>query len=202
MRLVEVVAGDETAEEALAAATEAAAAMGREPVRAADGIGFVANRCAAPVHAGGAAPARATGSPTHEQIDRIVRLGGGFRMGPFELMDLVGIDVNFEVAQSFWEQSFHEPRWQPHPIQARMVAAGPPRPQGGRGCYDYGDGPHRPDDPEPPRARAATPASRTPSSRRRVCGLRVEAAASRARPGRGRGRLRRPPGPRRRDSSS
>ena len=63
-------------------------------------------------------------------------------MGPFELMDLVGVDVGFEVAKSFWEQSFHEPRWQPSPIQARMVAAGRLGRKAGRGYYDYsGTGP-------------------------------------------------------------
>jgi 3-hydroxybutyryl-CoA dehydrogenase len=87
-----------------------------------------------------------------DQIDRIVRVGGGFRMGPFELMDLVGVDVNFEVAKSFWEQSFHEPRWQPSPLQARTVAAGRLGRKSGRGYHDYRDGPHRPDDhPQPER---------------------------------------------------
>jgi len=92
------------------------------------------------------------GISTHDQIDRIVRIAGGFRMGPFELMDLVGVDVNFEVAKSFWEQSFHEPRWQPHPIQARMVAAGRLGRKVGRGYYTYEDGSHRPDDPPLPEA--------------------------------------------------
>ena len=87
-----------------------------------------------------------------EQIDRIVRLGGGFRMGPFELMDLVGIDVGYEVAQSFTEQSFGEPRWKPSMLQARMVAAGRLGRKTGRGWYSYEDGPHRPDDPRPPAA--------------------------------------------------
>ena len=136
MRLVEVVAGEESAEEALAATAEVARRMGRTPVRAADEIGFVANRCARPFSL---EALRLLGDriADHEQIDRICRLGGGFRMGPFELMDLVGIDVNFEVAKSFWEQSFHEPRWQPHPIQARMVAAGRLGRKTGRGYYDY-----------------------------------------------------------------
>jgi 3-hydroxybutyryl-CoA dehydrogenase len=74
-------------------------------------------------------------------------------MGPFELMDLVGIDVGFEVAKSFTELSFGEPRWRPNPIQARMVAAGRLGRKSGRGYYDY-DGPHeqpyRPEDPAPP----------------------------------------------------
>ena len=148
MRLVEVVAGDETAETTVAAAMEVARAMGREPIRAADAIGFVANRVARPFTL---EALRLLGEriATHDQIDRIVRIGGGFRMGPFELMDLVGADVNFEVAKSFWEQSFHEPRWQPSPIQARMVAAGRLGRKAGRGYYIYGEGPHRPDDPAP-----------------------------------------------------
>ena len=71
-------------------------------------------------------------------------------MGPFELMDLVGIDVGFEVAKSFDAQSFGEPRWKPNPLQARMVAAGRLGRKAGRGWYEYGDdGPHRPEDPEP-----------------------------------------------------
>jgi 3-hydroxybutyryl-CoA dehydrogenase len=148
MRLVEVVAGDETSEETLAVAADVARAMGREPIRAADGIGFVANRVARPFTLEGLR-LLAQGIAPHDQIDRIARIGGGFRMGPFELMDLVGVDVNFEVAKSFWEQSFHEPRWQPHPIQARMVAAGRFGRKAGRGYYEYGPGPHRPDDPPP-----------------------------------------------------
>ena len=84
-----------------------------------------------------------------------MRLGGGFRMGPFELMDLVGIDVGFDVSQSFHELSFGEPRWRPSPLSARMVAAGRTGRKSGRGCYDYRDGPHRPDDPPSRRRRAA-----------------------------------------------
>lgn len=151
MRLVEIVAGDETSAPTLDTATEVARAMRREPIRAADAIGFVANRVARPFTLEALRLLGARIAP-HDQIDRIVRLGGGFRMGPFELMDLVGVDVNFDVARSFWEQSFHEPRWQPHPIQARMVAAGRVGRKAGRGYYDYRDGPHRPEDPESPEA--------------------------------------------------
>src|SRR3954453_15414215 len=149
MRLVEIVAGDDTSAETLEAATTVARAMRREPIRAADAIGFVANRLARPFTL---EALRMLGErvATIEQIDRIVRIGGGFRMGPFELMDLVGVDVNFEVAKSFWEQSFHEPRWQPSPIQARTVAAGRYGRKAGRGYYDYGDRSHRPDDPAQP----------------------------------------------------
>jgi 3-hydroxybutyryl-CoA dehydrogenase len=149
MRLVEIVAGEDSAEDALEAATAVARRMGREPVRAADGPGFLANRVARPF---GLEALRLLGDgiSTVEQIDRIVRLGGGFRMGPFELMDLVGVDVGFEVSKSFYEQSFHEPRWQPHPIQQRMVQAGRYGRKVGRGYYEYGRDPYRPDDPERP----------------------------------------------------
>ena len=151
MRLVEVVAGEESEDGALEATGEVARRMGRTPVRAADAIGFIANRCARPYSLEGL---RLLGERVadHETIDRICRRGGGFRMGPFELTDLVGIDVNFEVAKSFWDQSFHEPRWQPHPIQTRMVAAGRLGRKSGRGYYDYSGEPHREEDPEPPSA--------------------------------------------------
>jgi 3-hydroxybutyryl-CoA dehydrogenase len=90
------------------------------------------------------------GVATVEQIDRIARLGGGFRMGPFELMDLVGIDVGYDVARSFNEQSFGEPRWKPSMLQARMVAAGTLGRKTGKGWYSYDEGrPHRPDDEDP-----------------------------------------------------
>ena len=152
MRLVEIVAGDDTSPETLEVATEVARAMRREPIRAADAIGFVANRLARPFTLEALRLLGERVAPI-DQIDRIVRLGGGFRMGPFELMDLVGVDVNFDVAKSFWDQSFHEPRWQPHPIQARTVAAGRLGRKSGRGYYDYRDGPHRPEDPPAPEVR-------------------------------------------------
>src|SRR3954468_6955776 len=141
MRLVEVVAGEESGEPALAATEDVARSMGRTPVRAADQIGFIANRCARPFSLEGLRLLGA-GIADHETIDRICRIGGGFRMGPFELTDLVGVDVNLEVAKSFWEQSFHEPRWQPHPIQSKMVAAGRLGRKRGRGYYDYSGGEH------------------------------------------------------------
>jgi 3-hydroxybutyryl-CoA dehydrogenase len=70
-------------------------------------------------------------------------------MGPFELMDLIGIDVNFAVAKSFWEQSFGEPRWRPSPIHERMVASGRLGRKTGRGFYLYEKNtPYRSRDPD------------------------------------------------------
>jgi 3-hydroxybutyryl-CoA dehydrogenase len=149
MRLLEVIAADQTSEHALALASATGEAMGKRVIVAADGPGFLVNRCGRPF---GAEALRLVQEriATPEQVDRICRLGAGFRMGPFELMDLVGIDVGFEVAKSFTELSFGEPRWKPSPLQARMVAAGRLGRKAGRGWYEYGDGPHRPEDPPPP----------------------------------------------------
>ena len=87
-----------------------------------------------------------------ETIDAIVR-AAGFRMGPFELQDLVGIDVGYEVSLSFYELSFGEPRWRPSPLSARMVAAGRLGRKTGRGWYDYPR--ERAEDPRRPRPAAA-----------------------------------------------
>jgi 3-hydroxybutyryl-CoA dehydrogenase len=148
MQLVEVVAGDESGAPALEMATEVAKGMGRTPIRAQDSVGFVANRCVRPFFLE-SLRMLGEGLAPHDEIDRIVRLGAGLRMGPFELMDLIGIDVNFAVAKSFWEQSFGEPRWRPTPIHERMVASGRLGRKTGRGFYAYEkDTPHRPRDPD------------------------------------------------------
>jgi 3-hydroxybutyryl-CoA dehydrogenase len=138
MTLVEVVAGARTGEPALAAATAVARRMGRTPVRCADSPGFIVNRCNRPFTLESLRILE-QGIATHDQIDRVIREDGGYRMGPFELMDLIGIDVNLEVARSFYRQR-PEPRWQPHPIQERMVAEGRLGRKAGRGFYEYGEG--------------------------------------------------------------
>jgi 3-hydroxybutyryl-CoA dehydrogenase len=150
MQLVEVVAGDESGEPALDLATQVARGMGRSPIRARDSVGFVANRCVRPFFLE-SLRMLSEGMAPHDEIDRIVRLGAGLRMGPFELMDLIGIDVNFAVARSFWEQSFGEPRWRPVPLHERMVNSGRLGRKTGRGFYSYEPGkPHRPRDPDFP----------------------------------------------------
>jgi len=149
MRLLEVVAGALSDERSLALADATGAAMGKTVIRAQDGPGFLVNRCNRPF---GLEALRLLQERIAdvETIDRIVRVEGGFRMGPFELMDLVGIDTGFEISKSFFEQSFYEPRWRPSPITARYVAAGRCGRKSGRGYYDYSRDPHRPPDPDPP----------------------------------------------------
>jgi 3-hydroxybutyryl-CoA dehydrogenase len=151
MRLVEVVAGEASAPAALAAARALGEAMGKRAIDAADIAGFLVNRCNRPfsLEALRLLTARVG---TVEQIDRIARLGGGFRMGPFELMDLIGIETNHAVAESFYSATYGEPRYQPSDIQARMVAAGRLGRKTGRGWYEYeetGPDAYRVPDPEP-----------------------------------------------------
>jgi 3-hydroxybutyryl-CoA dehydrogenase len=138
MKLVEVVAGADTADFALDATSELAERMGRTPVRCADAPGFIVNRCNRPF-ALESLQMLGEGVATHAQIDRIMREDGGYRMGPFELMDLIGIDTNLSVAESFYAQR-EEPRWKPHEIQRRLVAEGRLGRKTGSGFYEYEDG--------------------------------------------------------------
>jgi 3-hydroxybutyryl-CoA dehydrogenase len=147
MKLLELVAGERSGDPALRRARATGEAMGRHVIHAADGVGFLVNRCNRPFALEGLRLVEQR-IATPEQVDRICRMAGGFRMGPFELMDLVGIDVNFTIQKSFYEQSFGEPRWRPSPLAARAVAAGRLGRKSGEGWYRYPDGP--PKDPEPP----------------------------------------------------
>ena len=130
--------------------------MGKHVVAAADVPGFLVNRCNRPysLESLKLAEERIAEPAT---IDRVMRLVGGFRMGPFELMDLIGIDTNHAVAVAFSRRSYGEPRYRPSPLTARMVVAGRLGRKSGRGWYSYdgAEGSHRPDDPDPRRPAAA-----------------------------------------------
>jgi len=147
MKLVEVVATERSSEAALAAATEVGERMGRTPIRAKDSPGFVANRLARPYSL---ESLRMLGDEVADAatIDRIVRLGGGFRMGPFELLDLIGLDVNLEIARSFFAQGGEVERWRPSPIQEKLVAEGRLGRKSGHGYHDYDEGNQREPDPD------------------------------------------------------
>jgi 3-hydroxybutyryl-CoA dehydrogenase len=146
MQLVEIIAGEKSTPAALEAITEVALQMGRTPIRAKDSTGFIANRLARPytlealrmLSQGVAQPAR---------IDRVCRIGGGFRMGPFELIDLIGLDVNLSVARSFYSQAGEPERWRPSSIQEEMVAADRLGRKIGHGFYEYGG--HVVNEPDP-----------------------------------------------------
>ena len=152
MKVVEVVDGVMTAPwvgEALSALAER---MGHAPVRAKDTPGFIVN------HAGRGYGTEAfqilrEGIAEFHQIDRVLRDAAGFRMGPFELLDLTGLDVSHQVMESIYNQYYQEPRYRPSPIAAQRVVAGLfGRKSGGRGFYRYSEGNAEPipDQPVPP----------------------------------------------------
>jgi 3-hydroxybutyryl-CoA dehydrogenase len=142
MKLVEVVATDASSEEALAAAAEVGRRMGRTPILAKDSPGFIANRLARPFSLE-SLRMLAAGLADAPTIDRVCRLGGGFRMGPFELIDLIGLDVNLSVARSFYEQGGRPERWCPSPIQEELVREGRLGRKSGEGFYRYDGEGHR-----------------------------------------------------------
>ncbi len=130
MPLVEVVQRPRNVAEAAAATVFAtAAAWGKTPVHASSTPGFIVNRCARPFY-GEALRLLAEGAadPGHARRGRCAT-AGGFRMGPFELMDLIGLDVNFAVTRSVWEAYFHDPRYAPSVRAAGAGRRGLSRPQ-------------------------------------------------------------------------
>jgi 3-hydroxybutyryl-CoA dehydrogenase len=146
--LVEVVRAAASSEETLHSVVEVAKLMGKTPVIARDTPGFIVNRAARPFY-GEALRLAGERAASFEDIDRIVRLGGGFKMGPFQLIDLIGVDVNLAAMQSMYEQTFGEPRYRPHPIQVQMAQQKALGRKTGRGFYSYASDPPFKDPPIP-----------------------------------------------------
>ncbi|MGN6636394.1 MAG: 3-hydroxyacyl-CoA dehydrogenase NAD-binding domain-containing protein [Oryzihumus sp.] len=136
MRLVEVVHGEATAEDALVRATELVRAWGKTPVRCTSTPGFIVNRVARPFY-GEAQRMVEAGVADPATIDLALREHAGFRMGPMELTDLIGQDVNLAVGTSVWEQTGRDPRYEPTGYQRRLVADGRLGRKSGRGVFRY-----------------------------------------------------------------
>lgn len=139
MPLVEIIPAITTAPEVAAAARELVDTWGKVTVMATDTPGFIVNRIARPFY-GEALRILEEGIADHATIDWAMRDLGGFRMGPFELMDFIGNDVNFAVTSSVFEAMFHDPRYTPALTQRRLVEAGLLGRKSKRGYYDYRDG--------------------------------------------------------------
>ena len=136
MGLVEVIQGDQTSTATMEAAVELVRRFKKTPVRAKDTPGFVVNRIARPFY-NEALRILEDGGVTVEVIDRIMKEAGKFRMGPFELMDLIGNDINFTATDSLYRAFFFDPRFRPSPIQHRLYQAGHLGRKTGQGFYKY-----------------------------------------------------------------
>ncbi|HYD94522.1 MAG TPA: 3-hydroxyacyl-CoA dehydrogenase PaaH [Noviherbaspirillum sp.] len=136
MALVEVISGLATDAQVAARIFDTALAWGKSPVHAKSTPGFIVNRVARPYYAE-ALRLLSEQAADPATIDAIMREAGGFRMGPFELMDLIGHDVNFAVTQSVFNAYFNDPRFTPSLVQQELVNAGFLGRKSGRGFYRH-----------------------------------------------------------------
>ncbi|HET8866143.1 MAG TPA: 3-hydroxyacyl-CoA dehydrogenase NAD-binding domain-containing protein [Gracilimonas sp.] len=138
MKLVEIISGIATDDEVFRSTKEFIKSWGKITVSGKDTPGFVVNRVARPFY-GEALRIYEEGIADAATIDWAMKEIGGFRMGPFELMDLIGHDVNYEVTSTVFEAFYYDPRFKPSFAQKRMVEAGWLGRKSGRGFYHYED---------------------------------------------------------------
>ncbi len=137
MRLVEVIRGDLTDDATMKVSQQFAESLGKTAVICKDTPAFIVNRVARPFY-GEAFRLLGEQAADAATIDTLMK-SIGFRMGPFELIDLIGCDVNLAVTQSVYDAYFQEPKYRPHPIQKRMVESGRLGRKTKHGFYDYRD---------------------------------------------------------------
>ncbi len=136
MQLVEVVRTILSDKTVVAAATEFCRALGKEPIACRDNSGFIVNRLLVP-YLLDAIRALEEGVGTVEEIDKGMQLGCGYPMGPFTLLDFVGLDTTYAIANIMFEE-YRERRFAPPPLLKQMVQAGHLGRKSGRGFYDHG----------------------------------------------------------------
>ncbi len=139
MQLVEVIPGVATEGRAVGAARALMETWGKSPVLAKDTPGFIVNRVARPYYSE-ALRIYDEGMADIATIDWAMREIGRFRMGPFELMDFIGHDVNYVVTRTVWEAMYYDPRFKPSLTQLRLLEAGRLGRKSGQGFYDYRPG--------------------------------------------------------------
>ncbi|MBM3483618.1 MAG: 3-hydroxyacyl-CoA dehydrogenase [Alphaproteobacteria bacterium] len=166
MALVEVISGIQTPKALADEATGLMRAWGKEPVQCRSTPGFIVNRIARPYY-GEAVRLLEEGVATPATIDALMMEAGGFRIGPFGLMDLVGLDVNLAANTGVWQGLGQDPRYAPTVIQREMAASGNLGRKTGRGYYDYEEGAKRPE-----------PATAAPAARPAKVALRGEAGVT------------------------
>jgi 3-hydroxybutyryl-CoA dehydrogenase len=135
MKLVEVIMGEATAQEVAGKMRTFSLSLGKNPVMVKDSPGFIVNRVARHYYVE-ALKLLEEGVATHAQIDALLR-SAGFKMGPFELMDLIGVDVNLAVTTSLYDSFNQAHRFKPNPIQQQKVKDGDLGKKTGKGFYEY-----------------------------------------------------------------
>jgi 3-hydroxybutyryl-CoA dehydrogenase len=143
MKLVEVVSTITTSAQVMNDAMQFAASLGKAPIRTSDRSGFVVNRLLVP-YLLDCIRALEEGVGTVEDIDKGMKLGCGYPMGPFTLLDFVGLETTYYIANIMFDE-FREKRFAPPPLLRRLVLAGHHGRKTGRGFYDYSD----PSNPKP-----------------------------------------------------
>jgi 3-hydroxybutyryl-CoA dehydrogenase len=141
MKLVEVVRTIATSEETEQRALDFVKALGKEPIRAKDSSGFVVNLLLIPYMLD-AINALEANVASVEDIDKGMQLGAGHPMGPFTLLDFVGLDTAYKIAEIMFEE-YRDRRYAPPPLLRRMVLAGMLGKKSGKGFYDYSSNPPR-----------------------------------------------------------
>lgn len=144
MKLVEIVRGIRTSSETMSRAEAFVRSLGKEPIRAHDNSGFVVNLLLVPYMID-AIRALESGVASMTDIDKGMTLGAGHPMGPFTLLDFVGLDTTYKIAEIMYDE-YREPRYAPPPLLKRMVLSGMLGRKSGAGFYDYSTTPPTPSD--------------------------------------------------------
>lgn len=137
MKLVEVVRGHFSSPELISSLSHWFNEQGKKAAECKDGPGFIVNRLARNFYGEPFRILKHENKEGIKEVDRVLKEVGGFRMGPFELMDLIGIDVNYEVSKSVWTSFYYEARFAPHAIQRSLVQSGRLGRKSGEGFYSY-----------------------------------------------------------------